>query len=96
LTDPSLDEIATLLATTAFDVVHFVAHGFVEYAFPELSRIMLGDGFPLTVFEISSILKFKGALVTLSACESGMKGYHRSDFGNSLLTACFQAGAPIL
>jgi CHAT domain-containing protein/tetratricopeptide (TPR) repeat protein len=91
--DGSVDHIRTVLTSKTFDVIHFIAHGFVEYAFPELSRIMLRDDVPLTVVDISLLLKFHGALIVLSSCESGMKAYHRADFGNSLLSACFQGGA---
>jgi hypothetical protein len=93
LKGPSVEQIARTLVSSKFDVVHFVAHGFVEFAFPELSRIMLAEDSPLTVYEIASLLNFDGALVTLSACESAMRRYDRGDFGNSLLHACFQAGA---
>ncbi len=75
------------------DIVHIINHGYVEYGVPELSRVAMGGAEAITVADLMTRLRLNGTLVFLSACDTGQSRYHRADFGNSLVSACFDAGA---
>lgn len=96
--DTLLDEQATLAAlrerAPAADVLHLACHGQFRPDNPLFSSLRLADGW-LTVREAYA-LDLGGALVTLSACETGVSAVAPGDELISLARGFFVAGAPTL
>ncbi|HYE14264.1 MAG TPA: CHAT domain-containing tetratricopeptide repeat protein [Pyrinomonadaceae bacterium] len=93
-----LDEEATLAALREHapqaDVLHLACHGQFRPDNPLFSSLKLGDGW-LTVRDAYT-LDFRGRLVTLSACETGVSGVAPGDELIGLVRGFFSAGAPTL
>jgi len=93
-----LDEDATLEAlrkqAPSAEVVHLACHGQFRPDNPQFSSLKLRDGW-LTVRDAYN-LKLHGALVTLSACETGVSAVAPGDELIGLARGFFAAGAPSL
>ena len=74
------------------DVLHVAAHGLFRTDAPLFSGIQLADA-PLTVHEIYNLDLSRAALVTLSACQTGLAQGRGGEL-LGLTQACFFAGAP--
>ncbi|MCA1633366.1 MAG: CHAT domain-containing protein [Acidobacteria bacterium] len=93
-----LDERATIAAlregAARSDVLHLACHGQFRPDSPLFSSLRLGDGW-LTVRDAYT-LDFRGQLVTLSACETGVSAVAPGDELIGLVRGFFSAGAPTL
>jgi CHAT domain-containing protein len=93
-----LDERATLAALRArassADVIHLACHGQFRPDNPLFSALKLGHGW-LTVRDVYE-LDLRGALVTLSACETGISAVVPGDELIGLVRGFFAAGARAL
>ena len=93
-----LDAEATLEALRALapaaDVLHLACHGQFRPDSPLFSSLKLGDGW-LTARDAYT-LDFRGSLVTLSACETGVSAVAPGDELIGLVRGFFSAGAPTL
>ena len=93
-----LDGAATLAAlrehAPAADVLHLACHGQFRPDNPLFSSLKLGDGW-LTVRDAYE-LDFRGGLVTLSACETGVSAVAPGDEMIGLARGFFSTGAPTL
>ncbi len=76
----------------ASDVLHVTAHGRFRADAPLFSGVQLADA-PLTVHEIYNLDLSRAALVTLSACQTGLAQGRGGEL-LGLTQACFFAGAP--
>jgi CHAT domain-containing protein/tetratricopeptide (TPR) repeat protein len=76
------------------DVLHLACHGQFRPDSPLFSSLKLGDGW-LTARDAYS-LDFRGRLVTLSACETGVNAVAPGDELVGLVRGFFSAGAPTL
>lgn len=76
--------------------LHFACHGFYSWVDPMQSGLVLAQGEPLTLAQITSGLNLDATrLVTLSACETGITDIRQSPDEYLGLPAGFlQAGAP--
>ncbi len=97
-TDVLLDEEATLQALREgahkADVLHLACHGQFRPDNPLFSSLRLADGW-LTVRDAYG-LQLSGALVTLSACETGISAVAPGDELLGLVRGFFSAGAQTL
>lgn len=93
-----LDSEATLERLRALapgaDVLHLACHGQFRPDSPLFSSLKLGDGW-LTARDAYT-LDFRGRLVTLSACETGVNAVAPGDELVGLVRGFFSAGAPTL
>jgi len=93
-----LDSEATLerlrALAPAADVLHLACHGQFRPDSPLFSSLKLGDGW-LTARDAYT-LDFRGRLVTLSACETGVSAVAPGDELLGLVRGFFSAGAPSL
>lgn len=93
-----LEEEATLRAldehAPSADVLHLACHGQFRPDNPRFSSLRLSDG-NLTVRDAGN-LKLQCALVTLSACETGVSAVSPGDELIGLARGFFSAGAPSL
>jgi CHAT domain-containing protein len=93
-----LDQDATLTAlrshAPAVELLHLACHGHFRPDNPLFSALRLADGW-LTVRDASN-LKLDCALVTLSACETGVSAVSPGDEIIGLARGLFSAGAPSL
>jgi CHAT domain-containing protein len=93
-----LDEEATVARLRALapgaDVLHLACHGQFRPDSPLFSSLKLGDGW-LTARDAYT-LDFRGRLVTLSACETGVNAVAPGDELLGLVRGFFSAGAPTL
>jgi CHAT domain-containing protein len=93
-----LDESATIAAlgegASSADVLHLACHGQFRPDSPLFSSLRLGDGW-LTVRDAYT-LDFRGQLITLSACETGVSAVAPGDELIGLVRGFFSAGAPTL
>jgi hypothetical protein len=55
-------------------ILHFASHGFWSPTHPWASAILLGPDLPLYAATIRAVLRLQGAILLLSACESGIGG----------------------
>lgn len=76
------------------DVLHLACHGQFRPDSPLFSSLKLGDGW-LTARDAYA-LEFRGRLVTLSACETGVNAVAPGDELIGLVRGFFSAGAPTL
>jgi CHAT domain-containing protein len=76
------------------DVLHLACHGQFRPDSPLFSSLRLGDGW-LTVRDAYT-LDFRGGLVALSACETGVSAVAPGDELIGLVRGFFSAGAPTL
>jgi CHAT domain-containing protein len=76
------------------DVLHLACHGQFRPDSPLFSSLRLGDGW-FTVRDAYT-LDFRGGLVTLSACETGVSAVAPGDELLGLVRGFFSAGAPTL
>lgn len=83
------------LAQTA-TLVHFSCHGLFNAAEPLQSALQIGETETLTAQQVIEELKLAGALVTLSACASGLSRVRRGDELFGLIRAFCAAGASTL
>ena len=80
-----------ILAATGCDVLHLACHGLFRADNPIFSALKLSDGW-LTAAEVLN-LRMEGALVALSACESGRNRVISGDEAIGLPRAFLGAGA---
>lgn len=93
-TRPWLDAAATterLAQTGPYRVVHLAVHGQFRPDNPEFSTLLLADG-SLTATDVAD-LQLKAALLTLSACETGLSRVSHGEELTGLITAFLTAGA---
>jgi len=94
LLDGAATRAALLAAVSGADVVHLAAHGRFRPDNPLFSSLQLGDGW-LTVRDAAS-MSLHGALVALSACETGVSAVAPGEELIGLARGFLTAGAPTL
>lgn len=77
-------------------LLHFSCHGTFNPELPLESALHLADGERLSAQEVIEKMRLRCALVTLSACESGLSRIRRGDELFGLVRAFMYAGAPAL
>lgn len=96
--EASVEAIAPTLSQ--YSVIHIASHAIFDRR-PMYSRVVLknksGEEAPITGFDLlRGSIRLKGALVTLSACDSGTVEVDRGEDALGLSTGFFIAGARVL
>lgn len=93
-TDVWLDQAATterFLQTGPYRVLHLAVHGQFRPDNPQFSTLLLADG-SLTAADVTG-LRLEAALLTLSACETGLSRVSHGEELTGLITAFLTAGS---
>lgn len=93
-TEPLLDGTATierLVHAGPYRVLHLAVHGQFRPDNPEFSTLLLADG-SVTAADVAG-LQLKAAMLTLSACETGLSRVSHGEELTGLITAFLTAGS---
>ncbi len=76
------------------DVVHFAGHGYFNAQSPLDSGLLMAAGETFTARQVFGLRQFRGGLVTLSGCETGVSDVRPGDELMGLTRAFMAAGTP--